>query len=149
MPSMNAWCSANCPVSASLQDAGLGAHGAVGQVGQRVGVALPGDQGLEHGPAGDAEDVGDHGGQLDLGVFEEFLGALLFPGPLLGQGAPVAGQVAQFALRAGRDERGPEHAALGELGQPDCVQLVGFGPAGDVLDVAGVDQPALDVASSR
>jgi hypothetical protein len=53
-----------------------------------------------------------------------FPGALLFPGPLLGQGAPVAGQVPQLALRAGRDERGPEHAAPGELGQPDCVQLV-------------------------
>ena len=83
--------------------------------------------------------------QLDLGVFEQFLGALLFPGPLLGQGAPVAGQVPQLALRAGRDERGPEHAALGELAQPDRVELVRFGPAGDVLDVAGVDHPALDV----
>ena len=42
-------------------------------------------------------------------------------------------------------KRGPEHAALGELGQPDCVQLVGFGAAGDVLDVAGVDHLAGDV----
>jgi hypothetical protein len=42
-------------------------------------VALPGDQGIEHGPAGDTEDVADHRGQLDLGVFEEFPGALLFP----------------------------------------------------------------------
>ena len=83
--------------------------------------------------------------QLDLGVFQQFLRALLFPGPFLGQGAPVAGQVPQLALRAGRDERGPEHAALGELAQPDRIELVRFGPAGDVLDVAGVDHPALDV----
>jgi hypothetical protein len=78
-------------------------------------------------------------------VFEQFLGALLFPGPLLGQGAPVAGQVPQLALRAGRDEAGPEHAPLGELAQPDRVEFVGFGAAGDVLDVAGVDHLALDV----
>src|SRR5205823_748316 len=70
-----------------------------------------------------AEDVADYRGQLDLG-FGQFLGALLFPGPFLGQGAPVAGQVPQLALRAGRDERGPEHAPLGELGQPDRIELV-------------------------
>ena len=128
-----------------LQDAGLGAHVPVGQGGQLVRVALPGDQGIEHGPARGPEDVADHHRQLDLGVFEQFLGALLFPGPFLGQGAPVAGQVPQLALRAGRDERGPEHAPLGELSQPDRIELVRFGPAGDVLDVAGVDHPALDV----
>jgi hypothetical protein len=133
------------PVSASLQDARLGAYVPAGQGGQLVRVALPADEGIQHGPAGFAEDVADHHRQLDLGVFQEFLGALLFPGPFLGQGAPVAGQVPQLALRAGRDERGPEHAALGELAQPDRIELVRFGPAGDVLDVAGVDHPALDV----
>jgi hypothetical protein len=79
-----------------LQGAGLGAHLPAGQPGQLARVGLPGDQGVEHGPAGGAEDVADHHRQLDLGVFEEFLGALLFPGPFLGQGAgsgsgPVAG----------------------------------------------------------
>ncbi len=34
--------------------------------------------------------------ELDLGVFQQFLRALLFPGPLVGQGAPVAGQVPQL-----------------------------------------------------
>ncbi len=73
---------------------------------------------------------------------EELLGTLLFPGAFLGQGAPVAGQVPQLALRPRRDEAGPQHAALGELGQPDRVQLVGLGTAGDALDIAGVDHLA-------
>jgi hypothetical protein len=110
-----------------------------------VRVALPGDQGGQHVPARDPEDVGDHAGELHLGVFQQFLGALLLPGALLGQGAAVAGQVPQLPLGPGGDEAGPQHAALGELAQPDRIQLVGLGPAGDVLDVAGVDHPALDV----
>ena len=38
---------------------------------------------------------------------------------------------------------GPQHPPLGQLGQPDRIQLVRLRPAGDVLDVAGVDHPAL------
>jgi len=65
----------------------------------RISWPTAGHQGGEHGPAGGAEDVADHHRQLDLGIFEQFPGALLFPGPFLGQGAPVAGQVAQLARR--------------------------------------------------
>jgi hypothetical protein len=128
-----------------LQDAHLGAHLLAGEVGERARVALPSNERSEHVPPGGPEDVADHTGQFHLGVFQQFLGALLLPGPLLDQGAAVAGQVPQLPLRPAGDEAGPEHAALGELAQPDRVDLVGFGPARDVLDVAGVDHPALDV----
>ncbi len=43
-----------------LQPFDLAAHGAAGQLGQRLGVALPGDQRAGHVPARDAVDVGDH-----------------------------------------------------------------------------------------
>jgi hypothetical protein len=42
------------------QNAGLAAHGAAGQLRKRGRVALPGDQRLQHRPAGDTEDVADH-----------------------------------------------------------------------------------------
>jgi len=38
----------------------LGAQAALGQLGQQLGVAHAGDQGLQHGSAGDAQDVGGH-----------------------------------------------------------------------------------------
>src|SRR4029077_914119 len=55
-----------------LQDARLGAYVPAGQGGQLVRVGLPGDEGVQHGPAGLAEDVADHHRQLDLRVFQEF-----------------------------------------------------------------------------
>ena len=48
--------------------ADLAAHGAAGELGQRPGIPFPGGDGLQHGPAGDAVDVGDHAGQLQVRV---------------------------------------------------------------------------------
>jgi hypothetical protein len=45
------------------------AQRAAGQLGQHLGVAFAGDEGLEHGPAGGAEHVGGDRVQLDSGVF--------------------------------------------------------------------------------
>jgi hypothetical protein len=127
-----------------FQDLGLVAQGAAGQPCQRPGAALPGDQGLDHCPARDPEQVADHDGELDLGIFEDLFQPLLLTSALADQGAPVAGQVTQLADRLGVDEAGRAHAPLGDFGQPDAVELVGLGPARDVLDVAGVQQPALE-----
>jgi hypothetical protein len=49
-----------------------------------------------------------------------------------------------LADRFGWHEAGPAHAALDHLGQPHRVQLVGLGSAGHILDVLGVEQPALE-----
>jgi len=46
--------------------ADLAAHGAAGELGQRLGVPFPGGDGLQHGPAGDPVDVGDYAGQLQV-----------------------------------------------------------------------------------
>ena len=116
---------------------------ALGQPGQPTRVTLPGDQRLDHGSAGDPEDVGRHDRQLDQGVLEQLLQPLLVPGPLDGQIDPQPGVVTQLADFFRRHERGPEHAFLGQLGQPDRVELVGFRPPRDLFDVAGVDQPGV------
>ena len=44
---------------------------AFGEVREDAGVALAGDQGIEHGPPGHAEEVRDDGGQFDLRVLQE------------------------------------------------------------------------------
>jgi hypothetical protein len=66
---------------------------------------------------------------------------LLVAGALVSQVSTQPGVLPQPADRGGRDERGPQHAPLVELAQPDRIQLVGLGAPRQVLDVAGVDQP--------
>jgi hypothetical protein len=52
-------------------------------------------------------------------------------GALLDQELPVAGEIPEFADRPGRDEAGPNEAALEELGDPGGVVDVRLG-AGDL-----------------
>jgi hypothetical protein len=53
------------------QGGALAAHPSFGELGKHLGVALPDDQGLQHGPTRDANDVGGHGGQPGQGVLEQ------------------------------------------------------------------------------
>ncbi len=71
----------------------LGAQPTLSQIGQHGGVALPVDQGLEHRPTGDPDDVGGHRGQLDAGVLEQLLQPLHLPRAFAGDRGPGAGQV--------------------------------------------------------
>jgi hypothetical protein len=66
---------------------------------------------------------------------------LLVAGAVGGQVGTQPGVVSQSADLGGRDERGSQHAPLVQLAQPHRIQLVGLGPARQVLDVTGVDQP--------
>lgn len=131
-----------------LQLADLGAHGAAGHLGQHLGVRCPAIIAWSICRPETPEYVRDRGRQRDLGVFEELLQPLLLAGLLPDQGAPVAGQVPELADRFGWPEAGPAHAALDHLGPPHRVQLVGLGPAGHVLDVLGVEQPAREAFGS-
>jgi hypothetical protein len=85
----------------------LGPHAPLGQPGEDLGVALAGDEGSDHGPAGDAEDVGRDARDLYERVFEQFLDALLVPGALLDQVGPEAGVVTQGADLGWGDETRP------------------------------------------
>src|SRR5688572_2642734 len=62
----------------------------------------------------------------------------------------VAGHVPQPTDRRWRDEAGPQHLPLGDLGKPHRVQSVGLGPAWQVLDVLALtSQTSNPWASSR
>ena len=81
---------------------------------------------------------------LIAGRFQQLLGPVLLPGPVLGQVTPVAGvQPDDPELRSG-DEAGPDRAALEALRQPAGVRRVPLGAAGQVLDLLGVRQHALE-----
>ena len=127
-----------------LQHRDLLAHGAPGQLRQRLGVTLPGDQRGQHVPPRGPEDVRDHDGKLDLGVLQQLLHPVLLRGAGGDQVGAVAGQVPQLADRRRRHEARPDHLPLGDLAQPGRVELVSLRAAGQVLDVLGVDQPGLE-----
>jgi hypothetical protein len=78
--------------------------------------------------------------------FEQLLQPLPVPGLLGGQIDPQPGVVTQLTDLFRRDERGPQHALLGQLRQPHRIQLVGLGSPRDLFDVAGVDQPGVNPA---
>ena len=65
-----------------LQVGDLAPHPPPSELRQDFGVALPGQQRLEHVPPGDPEDVRDHGRELDLSVLEQLLHPLPLPGCL-------------------------------------------------------------------
>src|SRR6266542_3745107 len=73
-------------------------------------------------------------------AFQQLLEPLDVPGPVPGQVDPQPGVVAQLADLGWGNKAGPQHAPLGQLGQPDRIELVGLGPARDVLDLPSVDQ---------
>jgi hypothetical protein len=125
------------------EDLPLAPHPGPGQVGQGRGVALSGDQRFDHVPAGAAQDVAGHDRQLDPGVFEQLLQALLLPAPVAGQGGPPAGQVPQPADRRRRHEAGPHQPVRHQVTGPLGVDHVGLA-AGHALHVPGVEQPALE-----
>lgn len=81
------------------QGVGLAAHGALGQVRQDAWVAFAGDEGLQHRPAGNAQNVGDRDGQLDPGVLQELLQRLGLPGAFTDHLGAIAGQIPQLPDR--------------------------------------------------
>jgi hypothetical protein len=131
------------PAQRLFEPLGVLACPALGQLRQRSRIALSGDQRVHHRPPGDAVQFREHRRDLDLGVLEQFFDALLFAGAVLPQGAAVAGEVAQPSDVGRMHQRGSAHAPLGHLGQPHRVGPIRLGPARHVLDLAGVDQPAV------
>ena len=113
----------------------------VAEGGQRGRAALPGDQGVQEPAAAGPEQVRDHHRDLQQRVFQDFLDPGLVPGLVLGQPGPGAGQRPQVPDRLRRHERAAQHPPLVQLAVPDAVEPVAFAPPGQVLHVAGVDQP--------
>jgi len=131
------------PGEGLLERLALGGEPAPCQRCERLRVGVPAYQCGHHLPSGDPEDVAGHHTEFDLGVLQQLLHPLLLRGPDPHQIDPVAGQIPHPAnLRRGHKTRA-DHLPFGDLAQPHRVQLVRLGPPGQVLDVAGVDQPDL------
>ena len=122
----------------------LDAQAPLGQLGHGGGVTAAPDEGSQHRPAGHPQDVAGHRRQLDARVFEHLLQALGLAGALLDDDLAVAGEVTQLADRAWWHEARADQAVLDQLADPGRVADVGLA-AGDVAQVVGVEQPALQV----
>ena len=110
-----------------------------GQLGERVRITFPGDEGPQHGPARHPQHVGGHRVELDPGVLQDLLHPLTFGGVGLDQPFAVPGQVTQLPDRSRRHERSSEQPMLQQLRQPGRVGHVSLA-ARHHLDVLGVDQ---------
>ena len=90
-PASKAWWSVNRPVSASVRAGSCGRIRPLARSASTLRVALPGDQRLEHRPAGDAQDVAGHAGQLDPGVLQHACAAAGPPGSARGSARSGSG----------------------------------------------------------
>ena len=63
----------------------LAAECAAGEMREDLGTGSAGDQGLEHGPAGDPEEAAGDRGELDPGIFEDLVEAGGVAGALLAE----------------------------------------------------------------
>jgi hypothetical protein len=99
------------------------------------GVALAGDDGARHVPAGHAVDVADHGRQLQVRVLRQLLAARFPGGAGLDQPPAVAGVRAEPADVPRRHEAARQRSLPGDPGQPGRVQPAGLRPPGQRLDL--------------
>jgi hypothetical protein len=106
----------------------LGLDPGVDQGEQPVGVALARDQRLQDRPPAQARDVGQHRGELEVGVLERLLQPLHVAGPLADQLLAGAQQGAQRLDGRIRHEARPDQAVRQQLGQPGGVRHVGLAP---------------------
>lgn len=88
------------------------------QIRQPGWVVVPGNEGFEHGPPGDTQDVRRDGGQLDASILKQLLQPLRLSGALASDRGPGPGQVSQLPDRLGRHERGLHQPVSAELSQP-------------------------------
>ena len=86
---------------------------------------------------------------LIWGVLEQLFHPLLLAGAVLDQGAPVAGEIAQSADLGGLHQRGPAHATIGDLGQPDRVRPILARPGTFLTSRALTSQQSNPSASNR
>ena len=106
-PSSSACSGSNRPSSASLS-AGIFLRSLPrGELGEQLGIGRPGDQRVEHRPAGLAEDVGRDAVELDPGLLERLVQPLRLALALGDLRTPIARQLAQITDRLGRDKARP------------------------------------------
>jgi hypothetical protein len=87
---------------------------------------------------------GQDRGDLERGRFQQLLRPVLLPGALVDQVPPVPGVQPDDPELWGGHEAGSDRAALKARGQPPRIGRVPLGTAGQVLDLPGVGQHALE-----
>jgi hypothetical protein len=117
----------------------------VRQGGQRGRIGLAGDQGLDDGAPAHPRDVGQHRGELDVGVLQRLLQPLDVAGALADQLLAGAQQDTQRLGGRVGDEAGAHQAVGEQLGQPGRVGHVGLA-AGHVLHLRRVGQHQGEIA---
>src|SRR5664280_2603298 len=142
--SRNAWWSLNRPTNASSSWLILTRMRARASCARTFGSRSPAISAAIIARPETGEDVRCHDRQLDLGVLQQLLHPLLLRRPYAHQVDPVARQVPQHPDRWRGHETGTQHLPLGDLAQPDGIELVRLGPTWQVFDVLGVDQPGLE-----
>jgi hypothetical protein len=96
------------PPSQRLAELGkLGPQPPLGQLGQHLGVALPGDQRLQHRPTRGAQHISGDRFELDASILQGLLDALALRGMGLDQPLAIASQVPQLADGWRRHEAAP------------------------------------------
>jgi len=101
---------------------------AAGEVSEEGGVRRARDQGVEHRAPGGAEQAAGDRGQLDAGVFEDFVQAVGVARALLNEDLTVAREVAELADRDGWHEAGADEPMLEQLSDPGAVLDIGLAP---------------------
>ena len=117
----------------------------VGERRQSIGIGLAADQGLDHRPAGQADDIGDHRIELDVGIFQRLLQPLDMAGPLADQLLAGAQQPAHLLGLGIRHEAAPDQPMRQQIGQPSRIVDVRLA-AGDVLHMGRVRQQQFEFA---
>ena len=74
-----------------------------------LGIACARDQCRQHAPAGDPKEIGNHAAQLEIGIFEALVHAVLTLAPRLHQGDPRARHIPQ-GTNLGRGHKSREGA---------------------------------------
>ena len=138
-PRRKRWCGLGRPVRAARIASGLALTRGPTQRPQPLRIGLAGDERREHGAPRLAHDVGEHRGELEVGVLEGLLDALDVAGLLAHELLSGAEQVAHRARPGVGHEARADQAVREQVGEPDRVGDVGLA-AGHVLHVRGVGE---------
>src|SRR5439155_16266921 len=99
---------------------------------------------VEHRPTGGAEDVRGDTVELDPRVLEDLVQPVRLPLTLTDLRLAVASEIPQRPDRLRRHKATPQQPRLQQLTKPGGIGDVGLA-AGHLLDVAGVDEQAIEL----
>ncbi len=119
---------AKAPTERLPQGGELLAERAAREIGERVGIRGPAHEGIKDRAPRHPEDVSRDRGQLDVGVFQNFVKAIDGPRAFLHDRLAVAREIAELAHRHRRHGAAPQQPVLQQLRDPCIILHVGLPP---------------------